>query len=115
MSRRVALLPALAALAATAVAAAPMPDPFAGVAGLNAEDRALLARAAERVVLASVPVGAKATWYNKHANNGGLVTLLSTGACRKARYDITLASRASTQSYVVEWCRQPDGSFAPKR
>jgi surface antigen len=100
---------------AAAPVADPLADPLAGVAGLNAEDRALMARAAERVVMAQVPPGAKASWYNKHANNGGLVTLLRNGRCREARYDITLAARNSTQSYLVTWCQQPDGSWAPKR
>jgi len=105
---------AVAYAAALLPLAARAADPLAGVPGLNAEDHALIAGAAARVVMTAAAPGAKASWYNPHDNNGGLVTLLSAaGACRRARYDLTLASRTSTHSYLVTWCRQPDGSWRP--
>ncbi len=90
------------------------PDPFASIAGLTDEDRALIARAAQRVVMSTAPAGSKASWYNPHDNNGGEIVVLTAGACRVARYDMTLASRNSTHSYKLTWCHQPDGSWTPK-
>jgi surface antigen len=111
--RRTVALAAASLLIPLAVATAA--EPLAGVAGLNTEDRALIASAAARVVMTVAPLGSKAGWYNPHDNNGGLVTLIGiAGACRRARYDLTLASRTSSHSYIVAWCRQADGQWQPK-
>ncbi len=111
---RVAACAAAFLLASAAVATAA--EPLANVAGLSAEDRALIAGAAARVVIASAAPGARASWFNAHDNNGGLVTLIGVaGACRRARYDLTLSSRTSTHSYVVTWCRRADGTWEPRQ
>lgn len=112
MTRTISIAAGLLILVSGYVRAA---EPLADVAGLNAEDRALIAGAAARVVMTTAAPGAKASWYNPHDNNGGLITLVAVhGACRRARYDLTLTSRTSTHSYMVDWCRQPDGSWQPK-
>jgi surface antigen len=111
MPRVAGLAAALAALAFAAAAA----EPLADVAGLNAEDRALIAGAAARVVMTDAPPGTRAGWFNPHDNNGGVVTMIGiAGGCRRARYDVTLASRTSTHSYIVVWCRLPDGRWQPR-
>src|SRR5262249_53580290 len=85
---------------------------------LSADDLNLMKKAA-REQLDGKPDGAVASWDNPKSGHSGTVTLLksSTNAgqpCRRVRHSINAKGLATPAHYVLNICKQADGSWKTK-
>ena len=85
---------------------------------LTADDLTLMKKAA-REQLDGKPDGAVASWDNPKSGHSGTVTLLksSTSAgqpCRRVRHSINAKGLSTPAHYVLNICKQADGSWKTK-
>jgi surface antigen len=88
---------------------------------LDKSDLALLDQTAEKLYTAdNVADGASEKWMNPKTGTSGTVTMQSKFAhtwhgtqldCRKIKYDILRKRASAPRTYVVNWCKQPDGEW----
>jgi surface antigen len=101
------------AAASHPVQAGPLVDPFGRSAyKLSQADMDLL-KEAVRTVLEKQTVGATADWTSASSGKAGRATLLKTFtrdgmACGQVQHDFT---KGEGQSYVLPFCRMPDGRW----
>ena len=88
---------------------------------LDRTDLELLDQAAAKLYTQeNVADGASESWDNPRTGASGSVTVVSSFhrtvrgdslLCRRLRYDVAVRGRTGTRSFLIDWCRLPDGNW----
>jgi surface antigen len=88
---------------------------------LEKTDLALIGQAAEKLYTKeNVADGTTESWNNPLTGASGSVTMVNSFhrtirgnslLCRKLRYEVAWKGRTGTRSYLIDWCRLPDGTW----
>jgi hypothetical protein len=88
---------------------------------LERTDLELLNQAAEKLYTQeNVADGATESWDNPLTGASGSVKVVNSFhrtvrgdslLCRKLRYEVAVRGRTGTRSYLIDWCRLPDGTW----